>query len=112
MSRGLGKAGMGLKEGGVVLSALPPEEDPLLAGLQGVDTVIEHFIKNAQGEAMTPFGSFCVSLCLSHDSYFALPLICIVKFITKYFNGVPTIFVGLIHAFRIHPKIKEALFVE
>lgn len=33
-----------------IMSSLPPEEDPLLAGLQGVDTVIEHFIKNAQGE--------------------------------------------------------------
>ena len=33
-----------------IMSSLPPEEDPLLAGLQGVDTVIEHFIKNAQGQ--------------------------------------------------------------
>lgn len=61
MSRGLGKVGMSLKEGGVVLSALPPEEDPLLAGLQGVDTVIEHFIKNAQGEA-TKLNIYCILL--------------------------------------------------
>ncbi|KAK7080195.1 hypothetical protein SK128_005648, partial [Halocaridina rubra] len=27
-----------------------PEEDPLMMGLQGVDTVIEHFIKNAQAQ--------------------------------------------------------------
>ena len=32
------------------MAAAFPEEDPLMMGLQGVDTVIEHFIKNAQGE--------------------------------------------------------------
>lgn len=34
----------------VFITAGLPEEDPLLAGLQGVDTVIEHFIKNAQAQ--------------------------------------------------------------
>lgn len=37
-----------------------PEEDPLLAGLQGVDTVIEHFIKNAQGKLI----HHCIFICL------------------------------------------------
>ena len=26
-----------------------PENDPLLASLQGIDRVIDHFVKNAQG---------------------------------------------------------------
>lgn len=47
MSRGSSKTPM--KEG-VIMPSLPPEDDPLLAGLQGVDSVIEHFIKNAQGK--------------------------------------------------------------
>lgn len=44
-----------------IMSSLPPEEDPLLAGLQGVDTVIEHFIKNAQAQ-----GGSNNSLLLEH----------------------------------------------
>lgn len=50
MSR-MGMAGkIPMKDAYIMSSLPPPEEDPLLAGLQGVDTVIEHFIKNAQGE--------------------------------------------------------------
>lgn len=50
MSR-VGMAGkIPMKDAFIMSSLPPPEEDPLLAGLQGVDTVIEHFIKNAQGE--------------------------------------------------------------
>ncbi|KAK8752145.1 hypothetical protein OTU49_012224, partial [Cherax quadricarinatus] len=46
ISRGSTKAHM--KD--AIIMSLPPEDDPLLAGLQGVDTVIEHFIKNAQAQ--------------------------------------------------------------
>lgn len=51
----MSRVGMGgkipMKDAYIMSSLPPPEEDPLLAGLQGVDTVIEHFIKNAQGES-------------------------------------------------------------
>lgn len=50
MSR-MGMAGkIPMKDAYIMSSLPPPEEDPLLAGLQGVDTVIEHFIKNAQAQ--------------------------------------------------------------
>lgn len=53
MSRG--GVGKGPLKDAFIMSSLPPEDDPLFAGLQGVDSVIEHFIKNAQGESRSHF---------------------------------------------------------
>ena len=36
----------------------PVENDPLLASLQGIDKVIDHFVKNAQGEVLHIFCSY------------------------------------------------------
>lgn len=53
MSRG--NVGKGPMKDAFIMSSLPPEDDPLFAGLQGVDSVIEHFIKNAQGKCHSYF---------------------------------------------------------
>lgn len=61
--------GKGPMKDAFIMSTLPPEEDPLLAGLQGVDSVIEHFIKNAQGRSDTYFlqHKILLSFTCSHN---------------------------------------------